>query len=150
MNRLGEIGTGAMLDRQFFELKAGETKSIHYVREKGARVRGKATWPADTKLMGIVISIQSERAEKGPFDQHEWTTTYASQTAAADGAFLTERIAPGKSLRVAEGYTPLTPEQRFRTGEIGPSHRAQIRIVVPADGELTVRDLPLKPNPAGE
>ena len=93
MNHLGEIGTGAILDRQFFELKAGEMKSIQYVREKGARVRGKATWPADTKLMGIVISVRSERAEKGPFDEHEWTTTYASQTAMADGTFLTERIA---------------------------------------------------------
>jgi hypothetical protein len=39
-NRLGEISTGAMLERQFFELKAGETKSIAFVREKGVRVRG--------------------------------------------------------------------------------------------------------------
>ncbi len=149
-NHLGEIGTGAMLERQFFELKAGETKFIHFVREKGARVRGKATWPADTKLMGIVISVRSEKAEKSPFNAHEWTTTYASQTAAADGTFLTERIAPGKYLLVADAYTPLTPEQRFRTGVIGPSHRAQITIDVPADGELKVGDLALKPTWTGK
>jgi hypothetical protein len=127
-------------------LKAGEIKAISFVREKGARVRGKATWPADTKLMGIVISVRSEKSEKSPFDKHEWTTTYASQTAAADGAFLTERIAPGKYLLVAEAYTPLTPEQRFRTGLISPSHRTEVKIDVPADGELKVGDLDLKPS----
>jgi hypothetical protein len=150
-NHLGEIGTGAMLERQFFELKAGETKSIHFVREKGARVRGKATWPADTKLMGIVISVRSEKAEKNPFDEREWTTTYASQTAAADGTFLTERIAPGKYLLVADAYAPLTPEQRSRTGgHVAPSFHAQVTIEVPSDGELKVADLALKPIRAGE
>jgi hypothetical protein len=151
-NNLGEMGIGAMLDRQYFELKAGETKSIRYVRDKGSRVRGKVTWQADTKLMGIVVSIQSEKAEKGPFGGHyEWPTTYASQTAAADGTFRTERIAPGTYLLVAEGYSPLTPEQRVRLG--GPrnlSHRALIRIDVPADGELAVEDLALKPIGAGK
>ena len=35
MNHLGEIGMGAMLEREFFELKAGETKAIDFVREQG-------------------------------------------------------------------------------------------------------------------
>ncbi|MEX0718084.1 MAG: M56 family metallopeptidase [Planctomycetaceae bacterium] len=145
-HHLGEIGTGAFLESQFFELKAGETKSIDFVREKGARVIGKATWPADTNLTGVVISVRSEKAEKGPFDKHEWTTTFASEAATADGTFRTERIAPGKYLLVAEGYSPLTPEQRFRTsGLIGPSHRVQVTIDVPADGELKLGDLALKP-----
>jgi hypothetical protein len=149
-NDLGEIGIGAMLEREFFELRAGETKAISFVRAKGVRVRGRATWPADTKLMGIVISVRSEKAEKSPFDEHEWTTAYASRTAAADGTFLTERIAPGRYLLVAEAYTPLTPEQRFRSGLIPPSHRAQVTIDVPADGELRVDDLALKPGKEGE
>ena len=145
MNRLKEIGTGAMLERQFFELKAGETKSIRYVRDKGSKIRGKVTWPANTKLMGIVVSVRSEKAEPSPFDKHEWTTSYASQTAAEDGTFLTERIAPGKYLLVADAYTPIPEEDRFRTGVIGPSHRAEIKIEVGTDGELTVPDLVLKP-----
>jgi beta-lactamase regulating signal transducer with metallopeptidase domain len=143
---LGEMGIGAMLDRQYFELKAGESTSIRYVRDKGSRVRGKVTWPADTKLMGIAVTILSEKAEKGPFGQREWPTTYASQTAAADGTFRTERIAPGPYLLVAEGYSSLTTEHLLRLG--GPhnlTHRAQIRIDVPNDGELKVDDLALKP-----
>jgi beta-lactamase regulating signal transducer with metallopeptidase domain len=146
MNRLGEIGFGAMLDRQFFEVKAGETKVINFVRDKGARVRGKVTWPADTRLMGTVVSVQSLKAEKSPFDEHEWTTTFASHAAAADGTFLTERIAPGKYLLLARAYVPLTPEQRFRTGAILPSFQAETKIEVPAEGELVVDNLILKPS----
>lgn len=144
MNNLGEIGLGSMLDRQFFELKAGETKTINLVRGQGARIRGKVTYPADTKLMGIVISVRSQKAVKSPFDKHEWTTTYASHVAAEDGTFYTERILPGKYRLVAEAYLPLTPEQRVRSGLIQPTLQAQIEIEVPANGELTVDDLALK------
>ena len=73
---------------------------------------------------------------------------YASQTAAADGTFLTERIAPGKYLLVAEAYTPLTPEQRFRTAASVPRIEPRSTIEVPADGELKVDDLVLKPSRA--
>jgi len=145
MNRLGEIGTGAMLERQYFELQAGESKAVQFIREQGSRVRGKVTLPEETKLMGIIISIQSEKAEKGPYDVYEYPTTYASQTAAADGTFLTERIAPGEYLLVATAHTPLTDEQRFLTGIIGPSFQAQVTIEVSDDGELLVPDLVLKP-----
>ena len=51
---------------------------------------------------------------------------------------------------MAEAYTPLTPEQRFRSGLIAPSHRAQVTIDVPAEGELKVADLALKPGKEGE
>ncbi len=42
MNNLGEVGMGAMLEREFFELEAGETKIVRLVRATGARVRGRA------------------------------------------------------------------------------------------------------------
>jgi hypothetical protein len=147
MNRLKGIGKGAMLERQYFELQPGESKVIHFVREQGARVRGKVVWQADPKVMGIVISIQ----EKPEQDEQEWPTVYASQTADADGAFLTERIAPGTYLLVAEAYTPLEgPPQRLSTGRPVPSHWAQIKIDVPTDGELNVSELVLKRIPSSE
>ena len=65
MNRLGEFGIGAMLDREFFELKAGETKSIRWVRDKGARVRGKVTVARGTQAVRHGRLGQSEKAEKG-------------------------------------------------------------------------------------
>jgi hypothetical protein len=150
MNHLGEIGKGAMLERQFFELKPGESKSIDYVRKEGAPVRGKVTWPANTKLMGTVVSVRSLIDQKSPFSKFESPIVYASHTAGQDGSFQTETIPPGKYVLMAEAYVPLTPEQRFRSGFISPSLRSQITIDVPVDGVLTVPDLELKPGPRHE
>jgi beta-lactamase regulating signal transducer with metallopeptidase domain len=145
MNRLSEVGIGAMLERQFVELKSGQTHTISFVRPKGARVRGKVISPPGVQLMGILVSIESETAKKGPFDNNEWTTTFASQTAGEDGSFLTERISPGTYVLKAEAYIPLTPEQRVRTGIIGPTYRAVAKIDVPDSGELVVPGLSLAP-----
>jgi hypothetical protein len=135
----------AMIDREFFEIKAGETKTIRWVREKGARVRGKVVSPKNVKLSGIVVNVMSEKAMRDPFSKHEWQTTHASQTTAADGAFLTERVSPGRYLLTAAAYTPLTDKQRMSTGLVGPSFQAATTIDVPASGELVVPDLELRP-----
>jgi hypothetical protein len=45
---------------------------------------------------------------------------------------------------LAEAFIPLTPEQRFPTGAIRPSHRTEINIEVPEAGEMIVPDLALK------
>ncbi len=142
-HRIGEFGTGAMLDRQFFEIRPGETKTIRFVREKGSPLRGKVTGPEGTKLSGVVVSINSLDRWKDPFDGHQWDTTFASTKAATDGSFTTERIAPGRYLLTAEGYVPLTPQQRYSTGLITPTYTAQMTIDVPESGEVTVPDLKL-------
>ncbi len=145
MHRLPEVGMSAMLDCEFFEIKAGETKSIRWVRDRGARVRGQVTWPAGTGLAGVIVSIRAEKAEKSPFDDHEWQTKYSSQVAAEDGTFLTERILPGSYVLVADGFKLLTPEERSSPslGLRGPAWRAEIKIEVPAEDELKLPDLPL-------
>jgi hypothetical protein len=89
------------------------------------------------------VSVRAEKAEKSPFDGHEWQTVYASQVAAPGGTFLTERVAPGRYLLVAEAFKPLSDEDRFRSGIIGPALRAETKIEVPAEGELKLPDLPL-------
>jgi beta-lactamase regulating signal transducer with metallopeptidase domain len=144
-NWLRQFGIGAVLERQFFELKAGETKSIQYVRKTGARVRGKVTWPADTKLTGIIVSVRGVRDQKSFFGKHPWPVVYASHPAAEDGTYRTERILPGKYVLEAQAYSPLPPDQRTRLIDPVPSHHAQATIDVPAEGELTVDDLALKP-----
>ena len=145
MNNLGQMGFGKMLERQFFELKAGEMKSVKFVRETGSRVRGKVTWPAEAKLMGTIISVRSLVDQKSPFDEHDWPLVYAAHVVGKDGSFQTERISPGQYLLVAKAYTELTPEQQIRSGFVGPSHGDQFKIDVTGEGELTVEDLILKP-----
>jgi len=121
-----------MLERQLFALKAGEKKMIDYVRNKGARVRGKLTWPADAT--GITIRILDKNSQ-----------TVASTSPAGDGTYLTERVAPGTYGFVAYAFKPLTPEQMKRSGLIPPSYHAELTIEVPADGEVTMKDLALEP-----
>jgi hypothetical protein len=46
-HQLAEIG----------QMRAGETKTIRWVREKGARVRGQVTWPADQDPGSVLVSL---------------------------------------------------------------------------------------------
>jgi beta-lactamase regulating signal transducer with metallopeptidase domain len=146
-NRLDQVGTGGILDREFFEITAGEIKEIHWVRDKGVQIRGKITWPEGVKLAGTIVSVKSLKSVKDPFQGNEWQTTYASQTADADGSFLTERILPGRYLLVAEAFTPRKQEVPVGTGFIGPSFQAETTIDVPESGILVVPDLTLRPVP---
>jgi hypothetical protein len=147
MHRTPEFGMSAMLDRQFFEIKPGETKSIRWVRESGARLRGKITWPEGTVLSGTIVSVNAPKAEIDPLEGHEWQTTYSSLLTAADGTYLTERVSPGAYLLRALAYVPLTPEEASspRLGHRGPAFQSEMKIEVPADGEVTLPDLALKP-----
>jgi hypothetical protein len=146
-HRTPEFGMSAMLDREFFEIKAGETKSIRWVRDSGARLRGKITWPEGTVLSGTIVSVIAPKAEKDPIEGHDWQTTYSSLLAAADGTYLTERVSPGTYLLRAQAYVPMTPEERSspRLGLRGPAFQAEMKIDVPAEGEVTLPDLALKP-----
>lgn len=137
---------GRILDQHIFDLKPGESKTIDYVRSKGARIRGKVTWAKDLKPQGIIVSIHGEESFKGPFNS-TWQRTYTSINPAADGTFLTERIPPGTYQLIAYAFAPLTEAQKFRTGAIAASFHAEPkRIVVPDKGELKVDDLVLKAN----
>jgi len=133
-------GTGAMVELRFFNLKAGETESIRYVREKGARVRGRLIRPPDA--MGITIRVLTEKSE-----------TVASNGVGEEGTFLTERIAPGKYVLLAYAYRQKDMESRLG-GAIAPAYQGQITIEIPEegpdDGDLVVKDLILKPIKRGK
>lgn len=62
----------------------------------------------------------------------------------ADGTYLTERILPGRYVVGGEAFTPLTPEQQFRSGVAGPAFRAAVKVDVPTEGEVDVPELALK------
>ena len=143
--QLSNIGIGEMLNREFFELKPGETKEIHFVRKSGATLLGKITWPYKTKLSGIIVSVVSEKRIKDPFDNHEYQTVYASCKATAEGKFKTERIPPGRYLLRAEAYVPLTDQQRFSTGFVNPVYRSEKIIEIPETGEVVIPDLKVLP-----
>src|SRR6185503_631822 len=106
-----------------------------FVRDKGARVRGKVTWPKDTELSSIVVSVLGGRDN----------AVYATASPGGDGTFLTERIPPGTYQLQAYAYVPQTPERLRNTSPIVPSFQGQVKIEVPAEGEVKADDLALKP-----
>jgi hypothetical protein len=153
MLRYGSMGTSAMLDRVFIELAPGERRTIEFVRASGAPVRGTVTWPEGVELDGIIVSVEAATAEKNPFSDYEDTTIFDRRLAGeykdfqlqgATAPFLTERIPPGRYVIRAEGYAPLSEEQQFRTGLVGPSHTASATIEVPEDGEAPQVELRLE------
>ena len=67
------------------------------------------------------------------------------------GLFLTERIPPGTYEVHAEGYAPLTAEQKRFTGIAGPTLTAQSTVTVPESGVVPSLKLKLKkPAPPAE
>jgi hypothetical protein len=122
-----------MLDRQVFELKPGETKSFNFVRAKGARVRGRITWPKDSGLTGAHVVVCSNDGAN---------TNYASLQVGEDGKFLTERIPAGTQHLAAYAYKFSLEEAAIYSFPL-PSYGAQMTIEVPAEGEVTVKDLEL-------
>lgn len=144
MLELGDMGMGAMLERQYLELEPGEKKTIRYEREKGARLNGKINWPQEVELSGIVVSVNSIEKAVTPISPRATATKYSARVAAKNGDYQTERIPPGTYSLQAAAYEAQNQEGRFSTGIRVPGYRAETRITVPNSGEMTVPDLTLE------
>ena len=146
MIRHGNIGRGYFLDRQFVEVVSDRVTPISFVRTTGTRLAGSVEWDEGTKLTGVILSVRkvaspqdssSERLFPHLFDVR--LLRVASNDGAQEkpeivgnrGLFLTERIPPGTYEIHAEGYSPLTPEQKRRTGIVRPTLTAQSTVIVP-------------------
>ena len=145
MNQMDGMGRGAMLDREFFELKTGQRQSVRWARKTGAHVVGRVTLNPKQELMGTIVSVREIQERKDPFADRSWPIVLASLTAKKDGTFRSERIPPGKYRLVAEAYRKLTPEEQFRTGWVSPAFRVGLEIDVPESGVLELGDLALAP-----
>src|SRR5262245_10552722 len=159
MLRHGSIGQGHFLDRQFVEVASDRTTTISFERPKGARLKGSVEWDEGTRLTGVIITVRKVPAPDASPGDRLFPPLFDSRllrvSANADpgekaeivgnrGRFLTERISPGIYEVHAEGYAPLTPEQQFRTGRIGPTLTAQATVTVPESGEVPTLKLQLK------
>lgn len=143
--RIADFGFGAMLDRSFIQLKPGEKKVLRLVRENGTALGGKTIQPDGAEIAGTIVTVKALTSYKDPFSQHEWTTEFAATLAGDDGSYKTERVPPGRYRVIAEGYEPIKPENKFRSGIIGPSHRAEVIVEIPEKGATThVPDLKLE------
>lgn len=140
------LGQGSVfLDREFFEVTAGEVKAFDFVRTKGARLKGRIVIPDETELVRLVVNIEAAEKTKDPIDKREWTKVYATHYGdEKTGVYTTEQVPPGEYYLVVEAYVHVKRSNTFRTGRIQPSFTAKMKFKVDAGGVMTMPDLELK------
>jgi hypothetical protein len=129
------------------------------VRTTGTRLAGSVEWDEGTKLTGVILSVRkvaspedrpSERLFPHLFDVRLLRVSSNDgpqeklEIVGNRGLFLTERIPPGTYEVHAEGYAPVTPEQKRRTGIVRPALTAQSTVTVPESGVVPSLKLGLK------
>jgi hypothetical protein len=148
------MGIGGALDRTFLEIKSGETFKFSLVRREGVNVKGTVTWPEDLVLDGVILRVLSGDSvvdARGALDMAPIFDAKVLYSAPRDPAsddgpmgttrdFETEGLLPGEYKIVIEAYIPLTEEQQFRSGIVGPKYVVEKKIVVTDKPE----DTPIK------
>jgi hypothetical protein len=157
--RHGNIGRGLFLDRQFVEVVTDKTTPVSFVRPTGTRLKGSVEWDEATKLTGVILSVRKAASPDDPPSERHFPPLFDARLLRVSssgekqekfeivghrGLFLTERIPPGTYEVHAEGYAPLTPQQEFRTGIIGPTLTAQTTVTVPESGAVPLIKLKLE------
>jgi hypothetical protein len=137
---IDHVAFAICLDEQFVELRAGETTHIRFVRDKGARIRGKVTWPPGAKLAGVLVWVRSGWAGGDCLD---------CRRIGADGRFVTERVPAGRYVLEVEAYRTLPRERLLESSPVGPDFILDATVDVPESGEVQVPDSALSMGKAG-
>jgi hypothetical protein len=128
---------------------------LNFVRKKANRVSGVVTWPKDTKLAGVILSIKSLEAAPDPWGGHSYTTTFDSKLIAGkpqvkvieakSAEFKTEALAPGKYQIEVIAYSPMTPEEMRLSGIRRPDFTASQTVTVTENSGPNMVVIKLKP-----
>jgi beta-lactamase regulating signal transducer with metallopeptidase domain/HEAT repeat protein len=103
---LGDVGNGAMCDRQDVTLLPGESKTIRLVRKSGQRVAG-AIHGLPKDVPGAFITIRPAEYSGLPQKKDQWKLpTYDCLTCQNDANFLTGVLVPGDYKILAHAYRP--------------------------------------------
>ena len=155
MHHFGSVGVGAMIDRMFVEIKAGEETDIRFVRSKGRPLEGVVRFPKDAQLAGVILSVHSVDKKPQPWSKrHEYETVYSSQLIAGkpqkvieekEVAFQTESLDPGKYVVKVVGYKRMTPDEMRFSGIRLPEYQVQTKVItVTEEGAPNMMIIPLE------
>jgi hypothetical protein len=157
-------GYGLMLDRQYVDLKHGDTIKLDFVRPRGQQLTGTVTWPKSVEMESVIVAVYpvSEKKEPLTFLREKCADALLcgkrKATAEDEGApdysghkttFRTERISPGEYEVVAEAHAK-PPKQKDdeggpeRTGLRAAGWTATLVVTVSESGEATPLALELK------
>jgi len=142
--RVGDSGYGRLCDRQWIEVKSGQTRDINFVRQNGVPIVGDIPGLAPNAFPGASIVIEELTAPSGPGKKLE-PALLDTVTCGPDGKFKTSRIPPGRHRVCAEAYAPVTPEKWSSTGWKAPAFVGSAEVTVPAAGEPARVRILMKP-----
>ena len=144
MHSFESIGMGAMIDRVFVEVRAGETTKIDFSRPKGRSVAGVVKWSDGEELAGVMMNIKSMEPVADPWDKHKMDVTFDSQLLAGKpqqkmipataATFKTEPLMPGKYKIQIVAYKAMTPQEMRFTGIRRPDFEITKEIEVTENG----------------
>ncbi len=140
---LGRVSQGLFLDRNRFDLLAGQAKSVRFVRQRSKVVAGSVVDFDKTKLERGVVMIAAKGTSDSP-EENLGATLFEAVNCGGDGRFETPPLGPGEYVAVFSGYEDLTNDQLFTTGVPVPRWKGTKAFVVPADGKVPAIEIPIR------
>ncbi len=135
LNLVARQGWVVFGDRRMINVKAGESVTVDFVRDRGARVSIEVDGlePLGVSDAKILIYRNDIRLVKGPGALFEGLVDALIYD--RNGRCQTPKLLPGTYTIVAEVYRPAPKEGGFLGGLIGADYRATALVEVPRVGE---------------
>ena len=125
------VGHYIMMEREFFEIKPGETHTINWNRPVGgARVTATVKWPKEVALQGMMFSVVGQpKKDFGNLDVRNILDGGAVDL--ETGQFRSALIPPGTYTLDIATQKPISKERLAFSSPIFPEYRKSIEVVIP-------------------
>lgn len=146
MGRLGRV----FLDRRTVTIESGQTAVTDFVRPQGAAINGQVlglNQGAVARAKPTYVSIRVLPPREDARTQYLLFDALVMEPGdkPLDGAFVTERLLPGRYKVRAEVFIAETAEQRSSTGIVPPAFEGETLVTVPAQGQPESIQIGLRP-----
>ena len=139
---VGNRGFSGMLDRQKITIKPGGEAEALFVRKTGAAITGKVEGIDPVKIDGVLVRIHPAKVAADDL----FPPAFDQVAVGPDGAFATDRLAPGDYTVIVSAYAKPDPnaQQRF-SGIERPALTGTAKVTVPKAGAPKPVTIHLKP-----
>ena len=139
--KVGNREYSAMLDRQKITLKpSGESETL-FVRQTGAAVTGKVEGIDPQTIDGVLLRVHPAKVA----DDDRFPPAFDQTGVGPDGAFATDRLAPGDYTIMVSAYAKQNLNGPLFTGIERPALTGTAKITVPNEGAPKPVTITLKP-----
>ena len=138
---VGNRGFSGMLDRQKITIKPGGEAEALFVRKTGAAITGKVEGIDPVKIDGVLVRIHPAKVAADDL----FPPAFDQVAVGPDGAFATDRLAPGDYTVIVSAYTKTDPNAPQFSGKERPTFTSTAKVTVPKEGAPKPVTITLKP-----